>query len=98
MDKETKKEFNNLGRMVKRGFDDVDKRFDDVGKRFNDVDKRFDGFKQYVDKRFDTLEQGQEDIKLRLDQVAYRFELQDLEKRFEKRLRKVEFKLGLRKA
>ena len=93
MDKETKKEFNNLGRMVKKGFDHVDKRFDHVDKRFNDVDKRFDR----VENRLVNLENGQEEIKLRLDQVAYRFELEDLEKRFEKRLRKVELKLGLRK-
>jgi len=72
----------DLARMVKRGFDNVDKKFDDVDKRFDDVDKRFH-----------TLEQGQEDIKLRLDNVAYRFELQDLEKRVEK----MELKLGLRK-
>jgi len=87
MDKETKKEFNNLGRMIKKGFDDVDKRFDGVY-------KRFDG----VEVRLDNLEKGQEEIKLRLDQVAYRFELQDMEKRFEKRLRKVELKLGLDKS
>lgn len=94
MDKQTKNEFNNLGRMVKKGFDHVDKRFDDVNKRFDGVDKRFDS----VEARLDNLEKGQEEIKLRLDQVAYRFELQDLEKRFEKRLRKVELKLGLRKS
>jgi hypothetical protein len=37
----------------------------------------FDG----VSIRLDKLEQGQEDIKLRLDNVAYRFELQELERR-----------------
>jgi len=31
--------------------------------------------------RLDTLERGQEDIKLRLDNVAYRFEIVALEKR-----------------
>ncbi len=79
MDKETKKEFSNLGRMVKKGFDDVDKKFGEVHKELG------------------ILKQDTEEIKLRLDQVAYRFELQDLEKRFEKRLQKVELKLGLRK-
>ena len=62
MDKETKKEFRNLGIMIKKGFDYVDKRFNGVDKRFNDVDKRFNN----VDKRLDILEQGQEDIKLSL--------------------------------
>ena len=80
MDKEIKKEFNNLALIVKAGFDGVDKRFDGV-------DKRFDG----VDKRLNTLEQGHEDIKLKLDNVAYRFELNDLEKRVEK----IEHKLKL---
>lgn len=37
----------------------------------------FDG----VNIRLDKLEQGQEDIKLRLDNVAYRFELHELERR-----------------
>ena len=73
MDKEIKKEFNNLALIVKAGFDGVDKRFDGVDKRLN------------------TLEQGHEDIKLKLDNVAYRFELNDLEKRVEK----IEHKLKL---
>jgi hypothetical protein len=75
MDKETKKEFNKLARMIKRGFDDVDRKF------------------AKVNTRLDNLERGQEDIKLKLDQVAYRFELNELEKR----VQKVELKLGLRK-
>ena len=73
MDKEIKKEFNNLALIVKAGFDGVDKRFDGVDKRLN------------------TLEQGHEDIKLKLDNVAYRFELNDSEKRVEK----IEHKLKL---
>lgn len=100
MDKQTKKEFQNLGRMIKKGFDGVDKRFETVDKGFEAVDKRF----ETVDKRFnriegklDTLEKGHEDIVLRLDQVAYTFELRDLEKRFDKRLKKIELKLGLAK-
>ena len=82
MDKETKKEFQNLARMVKKGFDHVDS-------RFNKVDKKFDT----MNNRLDILEQGQEDIKLRLDNVAHRFELQELQKRLER----VELKLGLQK-
>jgi hypothetical protein len=74
MDKQTKKEFDNLGGMIKRGFDGVDKRFEGVDKRFEGVDKRFDR----LDKRMDTFEQGHEEIKLRLDNVAYRFELVEL--------------------
>lgn len=36
-----------------------------------------------MDQQFARLEMGQEDIKLRLDQAAYRFELQALQKRVE---------------
>ena len=66
MDKDIKKEFNNLARMVKKGFDDVDKKFNEA------------------DKRFDILEQGQEDIKSRIDNMAPQFEVNDLKKRVDK--------------
>ncbi len=46
-----------------------------------------------VYKKLRGLEQGQEDIKLRLDNVAYRFEVQELKKRVEK----LELKLGLKR-
>ena len=55
----------------------VDKRFDGVDKRFDLVDKRFDG----VESRLDSLEYNQENIISKLDNVAYRFEIRDLEKR-----------------
>lgn len=75
MDKETKKEFQSLAQIVKKGFDHVDEKFTEVGKELQ------------------GLKQGQEDIKLRLDQVAYRFELQALEKR----VKKLELKAGMAK-
>lgn len=43
--------------------------------------------------RLNKLDQGQEDIKLRLDNVAYRFEVKDLEKRVEK----LESKTGIQR-
>ncbi len=70
----------DLARMVQNGFDEMKGR----------VDKRFDK----VESRLDVLEQGQEDIKLKLDNVAYRFELEDLEKRVER----LELKTGLKRA
>jgi len=79
---------NHLARMIKRGFDGVDKDFNKVDKRFNGVNKRFDG----VDKRLDNLENGQEEIKLKLDRVAYRFEIEELDRR----LKRIEAKLGLK--
>lgn len=76
------KEIFPTARMVKEGFDDMDERFKEVHKRFDRVESRLD-----------DLDKGQEEIKLKLDNVAYRFEVEDLDKR----LRKVEVKLGLRK-
>ena len=61
---------DTLAGMVKKGFDHMDE-------RFNQVDKRLDQH----EKRFEDLEQGQEEIKLKLGDVAYRFELVELERR-----------------
>jgi len=86
-----KKQITNedLARMIKKGFDDNDKRCKGIDKRFDVVYKRFDR----VESRLENIENGQEEIKLKLNQVAYRFEVEDLDRR----LRKVEIKLGLRK-
>ena len=70
---------DNLAVMIKQGFDQTDKRFDQIDKRFDRVDKRFDR----VEGRLDCLEKGQEEIKLKLDNVAYPFELVELQKRVE---------------
>jgi len=64
----------DLARMVKGGFDGVDRRFDKV------------------ETRLDGLENGIEEIKLKLDQVAYRFEIEELNRR----LKRVEAKLGIK--
>jgi len=68
---------DNLALMVKKGFDHTDK-----------------GFKQ-VNKRLDNLQKenqlAHEEIKLKLDNVAYRFELEDLEKR----VKRLEMKLKI---
>lgn len=80
-----KKQITNedLARMIKGGFDDHDKRFDKVDSRFDKIDLRLG-----------NLEQGQDEIKVRLDNVAYRFEVEDLQRR----VKKLEFKLGIRRA
>lgn len=72
---------NQLDRMIKRGFDGVDK-------NFNKADKRFDK----IETKLTNLENGQEEIKLKLDRVAYRFEVEELDRR----LKRVEAKLGLK--
>ena len=72
---------DDLAGMVKRGFDGVDKNFTQNQKEHQKI---FDGLK--------NLEQGQEEIKLKLDRVAYRFEIEELDHR----LKRVEAKLGLK--
>ena len=72
----------DLARMIKKGFDHNDKRFDKIESRLGKVE----------DRMF-SLEQGHEEIKLRLDNVAYRFEVEDLKKR----VKKLELKTGLRR-
>ena len=89
MDQETKQEFNNLAKIIKQGFDGVDERFQGVDEGFQSVNKKF----ELVYERLDNLERGHGDIKLRLGQVAYCFELEDIDRR----LQKVEVKLDLRK-
>ncbi len=71
MERETKKEFQNLGRMVKKGFDHVDKRFQDVDKRFQGIDKSF----QDVDKRFQGIDNRFEQA--RKDRKQIRQEMKD---------------------
>jgi predicted nucleic acid-binding Zn-ribbon protein len=78
----------DLAHMIKKGFDDHDKRFDEIDNRFDAVDMRL----EKMDVRMDNLEQGQEEIKTRVDNVAYRFEVDDLKKR----VKKLEFKAGIR--
>ncbi len=56
---------NELARMVKTGFDEMS------GTMKAGFDK--------VENRLTTLENGQEEIKLRLSNVAYRFEIVELE-------------------
>jgi len=78
-----KKQITNedLARMVKAGFDSSDKRFDGVDKR---LDK--------VESRLEKIEQANEDIKLRLGNTAFQFDVDDLKKR----VRKLEFRIGIK--
>jgi len=84
-----------LADKMEKGFQKTDRKTDEkidqlaltVAKGFTGVDKRFDK----VETRLDKLEQGQEEIKLKLDQVAYRFEVRELDRR----LKLVEQKLGI---
>ena len=59
-----------------------------VKRGFDGVDEKFDK----MENRLENLENGQEEIKLKLDHVAYRFEVEELDRR----LRRVESKIGLK--
>lgn len=63
----------NLARMVQNGFTEMNKKFEKIDEKL-----------ERLDEKSISLEQGQLDIKLRLDNVAYRFELQELDKRITK--------------
>ena len=55
--------YDKLAKIIKVGFDQVDRRFDSV------------------ENRLTRLENGVENINLRLDNTAYRFELNELDQR-----------------
>lgn len=67
--------------MVADGFNSVtlttNSRFDKVEKRLQSLE----GSQNKMEKQLGSLEDGQEQIKLRLDNVPYRFELVELQKR-----------------
>jgi archaellum component FlaC len=85
---ETNNTIDDLAVMVQKGFDKVDEQFHGVSEQFHGVSEQFQG----VNDRLDHLEQGQEDIKLKLDNVAYRFELKELQQRVELLEKKANFK------
>ena len=68
MDKETKKEFDNLGVIIKRGFDDVYGHFDSVDKRFEQIDVKLN----QVDVRLDNIDGRLDNIDGRLDHIDVR--------------------------
>ena len=78
---------DDLAVMIQKGFENVDNRFKAVDDRFKAVDDRFKGIDdkfESIENQLTNLEHGQEDIKLRLTEVAHRFELRELAKRVEK--------------
>jgi len=64
----------------------MDKGFARVDKRFDQVDKQFDEMKAEIKELCRDIE----DLKLRTGEMVFRFEIKELEKR----LRKLELKLG----
>jgi hypothetical protein len=85
MDKEIKNEFENLARMVKTGFDEVNNKFEG---RFERLETRVeDGFRE-TNARLSTIEQDISEIK---KHFVYRYEFDDLMAR----VKYLESKLGV---
>jgi len=68
---------DDLAGMVATGFERVDERFESMENRIFGVE----GGMQGISHRLQRLEDGQEQILLRLDNTAHRFEVVALEKR-----------------
>lgn len=70
--KKKKITLENLVALTQKGFLELGEKIDGV-----------EGQIEKMGKRMNNLEDGQEEIKLRLDNVAYRFELVELQKRID---------------
>lgn len=64
-------------------FDKIGERFDNMDERFNKMDERFEKVESSLEALKKTNTQEHENASLRLNEVAYRFELVDLKKRVE---------------
>ncbi len=80
---------SELARMIASGFADTATKADIHGlnTRADQIEGRLDS----VELRLGSLEVGQEDIKLRLDSLAYKFEV----KEFARRVETLEKKVGI---
>lgn len=92
------KQFDSINKQfdsINNQFDNVNKQFDNIDKKFDGVNKKFDG----VNKQLQELKQGHENIELRLANVAYRFELQELQgvvKNLQKQVVLLNVKMGVK--
>jgi DNA anti-recombination protein RmuC len=71
-DKQTDNKIEALASMVQKGFESMDDKF---SKKFEVVHEEL----KKINKTLVALEKGQEDLKLRQDNVPYRFELKEQE-------------------
>ncbi len=78
----TKQDIQNLEFVLKQSFDSkIDSKIEELGRMIKSgFDQMTDEFGR-VYRRFGKVDQELSDIKLRLDQAAYRFELVELEHR-----------------
>lgn len=75
---------DDIGRMVKRGFDHVDERFAQMEERFSTIDARFDRVDRrftIMENRFDNVDTQLASANRRLDLAVYQPELLRLEAR-----------------
>jgi len=100
---------DELAVMVKRGFDEMDRRFnemhDEMNGRFKEVDGKFvkidgrfamiDGHFKRIDSRLDRLEGDVAEIKQTLPTLATKEDVNRVLVNHEKRLHKVEVKLQI---
>lgn len=68
---------SELAIIIKNSFESLE---EGLSKRFSQIDQRFDA----IDDRFDLIDGDLEDVKLRLDNKANKFELKELDNRVEK--------------
>lgn len=65
---------DQLAGMIKSEFDNIGGKFDKIDDRFDKIDNRFDK----IDTDIKELKEGHERLDLRMSNVAYRFEVDDL--------------------
>ncbi len=81
----------DLAGMTKRGFDEIG---EIVKNGFNEMRQGFETINKNISILSENNTRDHEDIKLRLDNVAYRFELVELQKRVEVLEKKAGVKKG----
>lgn len=80
---------DELANMIAKGFDEIGER---IVSGVEKSDKRFDK----IEKELKLIKLEVEDVKLILDNVAYRFELEAVKRMFGERLRAIEIKMGIK--
>ena len=101
-------EIDKLATMTQKGFLEVGGRMDKLDGRMDGLDGRMDGLEggmgelkvgmKNLHKRMNVLDDNQEEIKTKLDGLAYRFELEELRVQHSRRLRALELKVGIKPA
>lgn len=74
---------NDLASMVKRGFDETGGKIGEIKNEISGVKNEVTGVKKELKSLSESNAREHEAILLRLDNVAYRFELVELQKRVE---------------